>query len=97
MKKFLKNNCEDPTMTQSASCFCKFSVQLAFEEANGKRNSYTDLHEVAFGAIIKLIKHAASIEEISEFIEKMCRKLWIEHEKLLERVNLEQNRKFKHE
>ena len=97
MKKFLKNNCEDTTMMQSASCFCKFSIQLAFEEANGRKNNYTNLHEVAFGAIIKLIKHAASIEEISEFIEKMCRKIWVEHEKLLVRVNLEQSRKFKHE
>ncbi len=97
MKKFLKNNCEDPTMMASTSCFCKFSIQLAFEETNGRLNSYTDLHEVAFVAIIKLIKHAASIEEISEFIEKMCRKIWVEHEKLLVRVNLEQSRKFKHE
>ena len=93
----MKTNCDDPTMMQSTSCFCKFSIQLAFEEANGRKNSYTDLHEVGFGAIIKLIKHAASIEEISEFIEKMCRKLWVEHEKLLMQVNLEQSRKFKHE
>ena len=68
MKKFLKNNCDDPTIMASTSCFCKFSIQLAFEEANGRLNSYTDLHEVAFVAIIKLIKHAASIEEISLFM-----------------------------
>ena len=97
MKKFMKDNCDDTTMMASTSCFCKYSIQLALEEANGKQNSYTDLHEIAFGATIKLIKHVASVEEISEFIEKMCRKLWIEHEKLLVRVNLEQNRKFKHE
>ena len=42
MKKFLKNNCEDTTMMQSASCFCKFSIQLAFEEANGRKNDYTN-------------------------------------------------------
>jgi len=97
MKKFMKDNCDDTTMMASTSCFCKYSIQLALEESNGKQNSYTDLHEIAFGATIKLIKHVASVEEISEFIEKMCRKLWIEHEKLLVRVNLEQNRKFKHE
>ena len=93
MKKFIRNNSNDPTLRESITCFCKYSILTCEEETENRRNGFTDFYRVIFEGIIKLAGELRYLELTSEFIDKVNQKLWEEHEELLARINVEQSEK----
>lgn len=96
MKRFIRNNSDEPTLKSAVTCFCKFSIFEAEECCTCGENHYSKLHHIIFEGILRLVKNDSSVTAFEEFIGRMCHRLWDEHEKLLEEVNIEQSRKFKH-
>lgn len=96
MRKFIRREEADTTLMSALACFCKFSIFEAEECCTCGENHYSKLHHIIFDGILQLTKNNSSVSAFEEFIDRMCHKLWDEHEKLLSEVNIEQNRKFKH-
>ena len=96
MKKFIENNQDEPTIRESISCFCKYSILTCEETTLNRKNGFTDFYRVIFDGIIKLMDELSILKLASEFIDHVCKKLWQEHEELLARINIEQSEKFKH-
>ena len=96
MKKFLQKEKDEPTLMTAVTCFCKFSIFEAEECCTCGENHYSKLHHIIFDGVLRLAKNNSSIHAFEEFIDRMCRKLWDDHEILLAEINIEQNRKFKH-
>lgn len=96
MKKFIQKQKDEPTLMKAITCFSKFSIFEAEECCTCGENHYSKLHHIIFDGILCLIKNKSSVPAFEEFFDRMNRKLWIEHEKLLAEVNMEQSRKFKH-
>ena len=96
MKKFIENNQDEPTIRESISCFCKYSILTCEETTLNRKNGFTDFYRVIFDGIIKLMDELSVLKLASEFIDHVCKKLWQEHEELLARINIEQSEKFKH-
>ena len=97
MKRFIRKEKDEPTLMNAIICFCKISIFESKEYCSCGENHYSKLHHVIFDGILSLIKNKSSVHAFEEFFDRMNRKLWIEHEKLLAEVNMEQSRKFKHE
>ena len=93
MKKFIRNNHDEPTLRVSIVCFCKYSILACEEETENRRNGFTDFYRVIFEGLIKLTDELGEYSLISEFIDKVNQKLWEEHEVLLARINVEQSEK----
>ena len=93
MKKFIRNNHDEPTLRVSITSFCKYSILTCEEETESKRNGFTDFYRVIFEGLIKLTEELGDYSLISEFIDEVSRKLWEEHEALLTRINVEQSEK----
>ena len=93
MKKFMRNNQDEPTLRVSITCFCKYSILTCEEETENRRNGFTDFYRIIFEGIIKLADELGNISLITEFIDEVSQKLWKEHETLLERINVEQSEK----
>lgn len=96
MRKFIRREEADTTLMSALACFCKFSIFEAEECCTCGENHYSKLHHIIFEGILQLTKNNSSVSAFEEFIDRMCHKLWDEHEELLSEVNIEQNRKFKH-
>jgi len=98
MKKFIHENKETPTLWTAVICFCKFSIFEADDACpDCGDNHRSQLHHEVFGGMLKLIDNNVSLNAIDEFLERIQKKLWSEHEKILEKVNLETIQKFKRE
>jgi len=94
MKKFMHNNRDEPTLRESITCFCNYSILTCEEETENKRNGFTDFYRVIFEGIIKLADTLQYLVLTAEFIDRVNQKLWEEHEALLSRINVEQSEKF---
>ena len=96
MKTFIRREEDESTLMTAIACFCKFSIFEAEECCTCGENHYSKLHLIIFDGILHLIKNNSSVTAFEESIDRMCHRLWDEHEKLLEEVNIENSRKFKH-
>lgn len=96
MKKFIHDNEDVPTLWTAVICFCKFSIFEADDACPScGDNHHSLLHHEIFGGVLKLIDNKSSLRAIDEFLDRIQKKLWREHEKVLAKVNLENTRKFK--
>lgn len=96
MKKYIHKHRNEPTLRDSVVCFCKYSMLICEEGTQNKKNGFTDFYNVIFTGVIKLVNELDCIELIGEFIDDICRKLWVKHEELLSHINTEQSEKFNH-
>tara|TARA_B100000929_G_C15225628_1_gene324334 strand:- start:55 stop:480 length:426 start_codon:yes stop_codon:yes gene_type:complete len=87
LKKFIDINKAEPTVWECVSCFCRFSIFSADEQYHGKTNQYSKIHYIAFEGILRLLLNKSTVLTVTEFIDKMCFKLWEEHENLLAAIN----------
>lgn len=96
LKKFIETNRSEPTIWECVGCFCRFSVLSADEQYQGKVNPYSKLHYIAFKGILKLLSTKSTALILTEFIDKMCFKLWEEHENFLAAINQDVNKRLNH-
>ena len=93
MKKFIHEHEKTQTLWTAVTCFCKFSIFEADDACPScGDNHHSELHHSIFGGILKLIDNHSSLHAIDEFLDRIQKKLWSEHEKVLAKVNMENTR-----